>query len=103
MYSNFKTLSSSSWSLGVEKLISNNDKEFIRFLSYQPIRVNNGSFQLNIPKYADMFGNIYSSYVEYDLEPNSREINYEISYNKKTKNIDYKIGTLMIRRTYKNK
>ena len=97
MYSNFKKLSSSSWSLGVEKLISNNGKEFIRFLSYQPIRVNNGSFQLNIPKYADMFGNIYSSYVEYDLEPNSREINYEISYNKKTKNIDYKIGTLMIR------
>ena len=35
--------------------------------------------------------------MDYDLEPNSREINYEISYNKKTKNIDYKIGTLMIR------
>ena len=97
MYSNFNTLSSSSWSLGMEKLISNSGKEFIRFLSYQPIRVNNGSFQLNIPKYADMFGNIYSSYMDYDLEPNSREINYEISYNKKTKNIDYKIGTLMIR------
>ena len=97
MYSNFDNIRTSSWFLVIEKLINHHSDNFISLLIHQPLRANSGSFSLDIPKFADSSGNIYGEKIKYDLEPDSREINYEVSYNLVNGTLEYKLGGLLIK------
>jgi len=97
LFSDFETINSFSWSVGLlhDKFISHNSS--IGAIVHQPIRAEGGSFSLEIPLYSDYLGNIYSYNQKYELEPNGREINYELFYEKDLSNYKMRFASLFIK------
>ena len=96
LFSDFETINTFSWSLGLlhDNFISPNSS--IGAIVHQPIRAESGSFSLEIPLYSDYLGNIYSYNQKYELEPNGREINYELFYEKNLSNYKMRFASLFI-------
>ena len=80
LFEEFQKIESFSWSIGVlhNELLNKNDS--IGLIVHQPIRAEDGSLTLSVPLYTDYKGNIYPHYEKYDLEPEGRELNYEMFY-----------------------
>jgi len=97
LFSDFETINSFSWSIGLlhDKFISHNAS--IGAIVHQPIRAESGSFSLQIPLYADYLGNIYSHNQKYELEPNGRETDYELFYEKDFNKYKMRFTSLFIK------
>jgi hypothetical protein len=96
LFSDFKTIQSTSWSLGLlnDQVISKNDS--LGLVVHQPLRAENGSFNLRLPGYADYKGNIYYKDHAYRLKPNGREINYETFYEIDLNKLTLRLSSIFI-------
>ena len=97
LFSDFEIIDSFSWTIGA--LIDNvpYSSDSFGFIIHQPLRAEEGSFTLNLPAFADSKGKIYSYNERYLLEPNGREVNYEIFYEKDFINTKVKLTSLFIK------
>ena len=69
------------------------DNEKIKFSISQPTRVEKGNMQFKLPGLADVNGNIPYSYEDLSLEPEKRQIDFEIKYMRNLKeNIYLSVG-----------
>ena len=96
LFSDFKTIQSTSWSLGLlnNEVISKNDS--LGLVVHQPLRAENGSFNLRIPGSADYRGNIYYKDHAYSLKPNGREIDYETFYEIDLNKVTLRLSSIFI-------
>ena len=80
LFDNFTQINSLSWSLGIlGESLGNQDTSY-GLIVHQPIRAEKGALTLTMPQYSDFDGRIYSKNQKYDLEPDGRELNYELFY-----------------------
>ena len=69
------------------------DNEKIKFSISQPTRVEEGNMQFKLPGLADVNGNIPYTYEDLSLEPEKRQIDFEIKYMRNLKeNIYLSVG-----------
>ena len=76
-------LLTSSFTLGLAKADFIKKDQRIGFFINQPQRVENGSINLRVPTSSDRDRTVTYSNLNVDLEPESRQINYDIIFNKK--------------------
>ncbi|MBT3475373.1 S8 family serine peptidase [bacterium] len=96
LFSDFKTIQSTSWSFGLlnDKVVRKNDS--IGLVVHQPIRAESGSFDLRLPHYADSRGTIYYKDEAFSLKPNGREINYEVFYKIDVNKMKIRLSSIFI-------
>ena len=80
LFNDFTEINSLSWSLGILRESLWSQDSSYGLIVHQPIRAEDGTLSLMIPQYSDFIGTIYSKDQKYDLEPDGREINYELFY-----------------------
>jgi len=73
----------SSFTLGLAKADFIKNDQRIGFFINQPQRVEDGSINLRVPTSSDRDRTVTYSNLSVDLEPESRQINYDIIFNKK--------------------
>ena len=76
-------LLTSSFTLGIAKDNFLKQDQKIGFFINQPQRVEDGNFNLRLPTSSDRDRTVTYSNLNVDLEPNGRQINYDIVFNKK--------------------
>ena len=75
-------LLTSSFTLGLAKANFLKDDQRIGFFINQPQRVEDGSLNLRVPTSSDRDRTVTYSNLNVDLEPDSRQINFDIVFNK---------------------
>ena len=75
-------LMTSSFTLGLAKSNFIKEKQSLGFFINQPQRVEKGSLNLRVPTSSDRDRTVTYSNLNVDLEPNARQINYDIIFNK---------------------
>ena len=75
-------LLTSSFTLGLAKDSFFNEKQKIGFFINQPQRVEDGSINLRVPTSSDSDRTVIYSNLNVDLEPNARQMNYDIVFHK---------------------
>ncbi len=75
-------LLTSSFSLGLAKANFLKEDQRIGFFVNQPQRVEDGSLNLRVPTSSDRDRTVTYSNLNVDLEPDARQINYDIIFNK---------------------
>ena len=91
LFNNFSDINSLSWSLGLLKKNLGNQDSLYGLIVHQPIRAEGGTLSLTLPQYSDYKGRIFTKNQEYYLEPEGREINYELFYE-----LDYDFYTIKL-------
>jgi hypothetical protein len=66
-------------------IISNQDKLILTV--YQPIRIESGKLQLNVPTYRTKEKNVLFNSMNFNLDPSGREIHTKAQYLSSYKNI----------------
>ena len=79
---NSTPLLTSSFTLGLAKANFIKKNQRIGFFINQPQRVEDGSLNLRVPTSSDRDRTVTYSNLNVDLEPDSRQINYDIVFNK---------------------
>ncbi len=79
---NSTPLMTSSFTLGLAKSNFIKEKQSLGFFINQPQRVEKGSLNLRVPTSSDRDRTVTYSNLNVDLEPNARQINYDIIFNK---------------------
>ena len=82
-------LSSSAFGIGFMKssIVSNNDKLILTI--DQPIRIESGRLQLNVPTYRTKEKNVLFNPMNFNLDPSGREIHTKAQYLSSYKNIGF--------------
>ncbi len=75
-------LLTSSFTLGLAKANFFNDDQRIGFFINQPQRVEDGSLNLRVPTSSDRDRTVTYSNLNVDLEPDARQLNFDIIFNK---------------------
>ena len=75
-------LLTSSFTLGLAKSNFIKENQSFGFFINQPQRVEKGSLNLRVPTSSDRDRTVTYSNLDVDLEPNARQINYDIIFNK---------------------
>ena len=75
-------LLTSSFTLGLAKSNFIKDKQSVGFFINQPQRVEDGNINLRVPTSSDRDRTVTYSNLNVDLEPDTRQINYDIIFNK---------------------
>jgi len=75
-------LMTSSFTLGLAKSNFLKEKQSLGFFINQPQRVEKGSLNLRVPTSSDRDRTVTYNNLNVDLEPNARQINYDIIFNK---------------------
>ena len=96
LFTDFETIQSTSWSLGLlnDRVVRENDS--FGLVLHQPIKAENGKFNLRLPHYADYNGIIFYKDEIYSLKPNGREINYEAFYQIDINKIKIRLSSIFI-------
>jgi len=79
---NSTPLMTSSFTLGLAKSNFIKEKQSLGFFINQPQRVEKGSLNLRVPTSSDRDRTVTYSNLNVDLEPDARQINYDIIFNK---------------------
>ena len=87
MIKSISNLNSSSFGLGFLKSSIFNTNDQLTLTINQPIRIESGNLQLNIPVYRTKQKNVIFNSMRFDLDPSGREINSKIEYSTSYKNI----------------
>jgi subtilisin family serine protease len=77
-----KPLLTSSFTLGLTKANFLKEDQRIGFFVNQPQRVEDGTLNLRVPTSSDRDRNVTYSNLNVDLEPDARQINFDIIFNK---------------------
>ena len=94
MISSVNDLRSSSFGLGYLKSSIFNKNDLLTFTIDQPIRVESGNLNLNVPVYRTKRKNVLFDSLNINLSPSGREINSKLEYSSSYKilNYDFALG-----------
>ena len=94
MISSVNDLRSSSFGLGYLKSSIFNKNDLLTFTIDQPIRVESGNLNLNVPVYRTKRKNVLFDSLNINLSPSGREINSKLEYQSSYKilNYDFALG-----------
>ena len=83
---------SSSFGLGYLKSSVFNNDDLLTFTIDQPIRVESGNMNLQVPIYRTKSKNVIFNSLDINLQPSGREINSKLEYSSSYKILDYGVA-----------
>jgi hypothetical protein len=94
--SDVSDLKTSQFNVGMVVSGLGKNNNLMSFNLSQPLRVENGFTNLNIPGRLDQIGNVTHSTKRLSLEPSGRELNIDLGYEMKLFNGALKVGSQLM-------